>query len=188
MLAPTIHTPRLTLRGHTPQDLADCVALWSDPQIIRYTTRQTLARQDVWTRLLRHPGHWALLGYGYWLVFEQETGQLLGEMGLADFRRMVMEPYPQYAGIPEAGWVLLPQAQGKGYAFEALSAILGWRDEHLSGQLTYCLIDPENTPSLKLAARLGFAPQMTIQGATHETVVLVREQKEEEAARRPPPL
>ena len=35
--APVLETPRLTLRSHALADLADCVAMWSDPRITRYT-------------------------------------------------------------------------------------------------------------------------------------------------------
>src|SRR5260370_1216016 len=59
-------------------------------------------------------------------------------------------------GWPEAGWVLSPWAHGQGFAREAADAILGWADSVLKAERTVCLIDPDNAPSLALAARLGF--------------------------------
>ena len=41
-----------------------------------------------------------------------------------------------------------------GYAHEAVSAALAWSDQRFAR--TVCIIDPENTPSLKLADRLGY--------------------------------
>jgi len=42
--------------------------------------------------LLRYAGHWALAGYGYWIVEERESGRPVGEVGLADFRREISPP------------------------------------------------------------------------------------------------
>lgn len=157
--APTLQTARLELRAHRADDLDACARLWADPLVTQYTTGRPLARQEVWTRLLRHPGHWALLGFGYWLAFERASGQFVGELGVARFERDVMRARPDVAGLPEAGWVLSPPAHGKGYAHEAMTAVLAWRDEHVPGPGTFCLIHPDNAPSLRLAAKLGFSAQ-----------------------------
>ena len=49
-----------------------------------------------------------------------------------------------------------PSAQGKGYAFEALSAMIAWGEAHFSRRDFACIISPENVPSIRLAERLGF--------------------------------
>ena len=174
MAAPTLLTPRMELRGHGPDDLAACLKLWSDPEVTRYTVGQPLTRQDVWTRLLRHPGHWALLGFGYWLAFDRTTGQLLGEVGLANFKRDSMAAHPAFADVPEAGWVFFPAVHGQGYASEAVQAVLDWRDKHLAGKQTFCLIDPANAPSLRLAAKFGFEAAGEVGSGEKRTLVLVR--------------
>lgn len=177
---PTLHTARLTLRAHRAEDLDACVSLWSDPDVTRYTTRKPVARQDVWTRLLRHGGHWALLGFGYWLAFETDSGRFVGEVGLANFHRTCMQAHPEFATMPEAGWVLMPWAQGRGLASEGVDAVLAWRDEHLPNHDTFCLIDPANAPSLKLAAKFGFSERLTVADGEHEFSVLVREKGDQQ--------
>ena len=168
--APILHTERLELRAHRLEDFAHLLELWTDPQVVRHITGQPLSRQEVWSRLLRAPGHWALLGFGYWLAFEQGSGRFVGEVGLGRFKRELLQGQPRYDALPEAGWVLLPWAQGRGFAREAMTAVLGWRGEHLAGRETFCLIHPENGPSLGLAARLGFVPEVE----QEDTVVLLR--------------
>ena len=63
-IAPVIETERLRLRPHQPDDLADCVAMWSDPAVVRYTIGSPSPLQKTWLRVLAYRGHWAMLGYG----------------------------------------------------------------------------------------------------------------------------
>ena len=106
----------------------------------------------MWTRLLRYVGMWALLGFGYWVVRERDTGRFVGEVGFADFRREISPPLD----APEAGWVLAPWAHGRGFATEAVRAALAWGDAHLAAPRTVCMIAPENAASIRVAQKLGF--------------------------------
>lgn len=150
---PTLKTGRLTLRAHAPDDHAASLAMWSDADVVRHMGGRPLGAEDVWRRLLAYAGMWAMLGYGYWLIEETASGQFLGEAGLTVFRRGLGS---RFDGPPESGWTLVPPAHGRGYALEAMSAILGWSDTALAARRTVCLIAPENGPSLRLAGRLGY--------------------------------
>ena len=157
MSAPTLETERLILRPHLAQDLAECHALWSHPEVYRYTSGKPSTEQDAWRRILMYTGHWKILGYGYWAILEKATGLYLGQGGFADFRR---ELTPSIHGIPEAGWVFAPHAHGKGYAHEFMRAAYDWATHAKLGPHTVCIIDPKNLASLKLAAKLGFTPRL----------------------------
>ena len=150
---PTLETERLTLRGHRVDDLEDCLALWADPGVTRFITGRAGTREEVWARLVRYVGHWALLGYGYWVVCEKSTGRFIGELGFADYQRDLK---PSFEGAPEIGWALLSSAHGKGYATEAIRAALAWGDAHFDARRTVCLISPENAPSLRVAEKCGY--------------------------------
>jgi RimJ/RimL family protein N-acetyltransferase len=155
MTCPTLTTDRLTLRTHGLVDFEDSFALWSDPEVVRFIGGKTATAEEVWARLLRYRGHWALMGFGFWSIHDTASGAFVGEAGLADFRRAMTPPL---GPDPEAGWVLAPHAHGRGYASEAVSAILAWADATLEASRTTCIIDPSNAPSLKLAAKLGYRP------------------------------
>lgn len=155
MRCPTLTTDRLTLRAHGLADFDDSLALWSDPQVVRFIGGQTATAEEVWARLLRYSGHWTLMKFGFWAIHEAANGLFVGEAGLADFRRAMT---PALGPDPEAGWVLSPRAHGRGYASEAMSAILAWADATLGASRTTCIIDPSNAASLKLAAKLGYQP------------------------------
>jgi RimJ/RimL family protein N-acetyltransferase len=155
MSCPVLTTDRLTLRGHGLADFDDSLALWSDPEVVRFIGGKTATAEEVWARLLRYGGHWALMKFGFWTIHDTATGVFVGEAGLADFRRAMT---PALGPDPEAGWVLAPRAHGRGYAGEAMSVILAWADATLGAPRTTCIIDPANAPSLKLAAKLGYQP------------------------------
>ncbi|HEY1811956.1 MAG TPA: GNAT family N-acetyltransferase [Kofleriaceae bacterium] len=154
MIIPTLETQRLVLRGYTAPDLTECAALWADPNVVRYIGGQPSTEEQAWARLLRYVGHWELMGFGFWAVFDRAGGEFLGEIGAADFRRDVTPPI----GNLETGWVLRRSAHGKGYATEALRAVLAWLDATFPGKPTVCVIEPANAPSLRVAAKCGYEP------------------------------
>ena len=147
-------TDRLTLTPMQAADLPDLTALWADPDFATAIFPAPLSSEDVWFRLLRDIGHWEVLGYGNWAIRETATGDWVGSVGVLDFHR-ILEPA---FDAPELGWGVAPRFQGKGLAFEALSAALAWCDETLNAARTVCMISPDNGPSHALAARAGYAP------------------------------
>ena len=170
-IAPLIETERLRLRAHRSDDLADCVAMWSDPIVVRYTIGDPAPPQRTWMRILAYRGHWALLSYGYWAVEEKASGRYVGELGFADFKRDIV---PSIEGMPELGWALAPQFHGKGYATEALRAAVTWGDQHFGRCRTVCIIHPDNLPSFRVAAKLGYKAIFAATGAGGPSTVLAR--------------
>ena len=152
MTAPILLSARLRLRAHVAADYPACKAMWQHPTTIRFIGGLPQSDQEVWFRLLRYAGMWPLQGFGFWAFEDRTTGEYLGEGGLMDARRDLAG----LQGIPEAGWALMPQAGGRGIATEAMSAVLDWADAHLSATRTGCIINPDNTASLRVAAKLGF--------------------------------
>jgi RimJ/RimL family protein N-acetyltransferase len=152
-MAPVIETERLILRAHRPEDFEACAAMWALPEVVRYIGGKPFSVEEVWSRVLRYTGHWQWMGFGFWALEEKSTGAFAGDLGFAEFKR---EIEPSIVGIPEVGWVLAPHAQGKGYATEALRAIVAWGDRHFDRARTVCLIHPENQPSLRVAAKSGY--------------------------------
>ena len=151
--APVIETPRLLLRAHRLDDFDAYAAMWADPDVTRFIGGKPLSRELSWARLLRKAGYWPMLGFGFWAIEERASGNLIGELGFLELRR---ELTPSIEGTPEVGWGLIPEAQGKGLASEALQAVLAWGDAHFSGADFVCIISPDNTRSIAVAERFGF--------------------------------
>jgi RimJ/RimL family protein N-acetyltransferase len=150
---PVIETKRLKLRGHTIEDASLVRALWSDPAVTHYIGGKALTSEECWSRLLRYVGHWSLLGFGYWLLEEKATGDFVGEVGFSNYKR---DMEPALGGVPEVGWVLTPPKHGKGYATEAVHAVLDWGREHFGASPVVCLIHPDHDASIRVALKCGF--------------------------------
>jgi RimJ/RimL family protein N-acetyltransferase len=146
-----LQTERLILRPYTVADFEDSAAMWGDAEVVRYIGGQTATREMSWYRTLRYIGHWTAFGHGMFSVRDRD-GRFVGDVGLADFHRDIDPPITAL----EAGWVIVPAAQGKGYATEALTAVLRWFEDTHGAQELACMIDPPNAPSLRVAAKHGF--------------------------------
>ena len=156
-------TDRLTLTPVKATDLTDLCALWGDPVFAASIFPSPLSSEDVWFRLLRDIGHWQVKGHGNWSIRETATGDYVGSVGVLDYRRILDPAFD----APELGWGVAPRFQGRGMAFEALTAALAWCDEALNAARTVCMISPDNAPSHALAARAGYAryAETTYKGA-----------------------
>ncbi|MDQ2817462.1 MAG: GNAT family N-acetyltransferase [Candidatus Eremiobacteraeota bacterium] len=150
---PRLVTDRLVLRAHATDDFAACAAMWSQPQVVRHIGGMPSKPQQSWSRMLTYAGLWRFLGYGYWAIVERDGGAFVGDAGFADFKR---EMTPSIAGLPEAGWVLAPAMQGKGYASEAVAAMLAWADEHIDAERSVCIVDPDHRASVRVAEKNGY--------------------------------
>jgi RimJ/RimL family protein N-acetyltransferase len=148
---PTLETDRLILRGPTLTDFAEMAAMWSDPVVVRGVGGVPFAEEEVWARLLKYVGHWALLDYGMWIVREK-NGTFVGEVGFFDLHRAITPALD----VPELGWVLASRAHGKGFATEAVQRILAWGEQRFGGRTYSCIIDTDNAPSLRVAEKCGF--------------------------------
>lgn len=152
LAAPSLDSGRTILRPDRREDFDCFVALWAKPEITRYIGGRPFSRPESWTRFLRNAGLWPMLGYGYWAIEDKASGAYWGNAGFADFERGIAA----IAGIPEAGWVVAPEAQGRGVASEIVAALTRWADMHLPHDNTCCIIDPANAASIRVAQKNGF--------------------------------
>lgn len=149
--APPIETERLKLRAFALDDFERSFAITNDPRVNLHLGGP-LDRAAKWEKFLRAPAWWKLLGYGGWMVENRATGQVIGDIGYGEFRRAIDPPLPD---MPEMGWVFAHEAHGRGFAGEALAAVLAWGDREMPGPVQ-CIVATANEASLRLAHRHGF--------------------------------
>lgn len=150
---PVLETPRTVMRAHALADFGDVADMWAEPEVVRHITGKPSSREDSWARLLRYIGHWTALRFGFWVVEDKRSGRYLSDVGFADFKRDIQPPLD---GMAEAGWVLRPEAHGRGLATETVSAALDWADAHLEFDQTACLVAPANPASIRVAEKAGY--------------------------------
>jgi RimJ/RimL family protein N-acetyltransferase len=97
-----------------------------------------------------------VLGIGLWAVERRSDRRTVGHVGFFDFQR---DMTPSIAGEPEMGWIFSREGQGQGLASEAGRAALDWFDRTFGSMSIPAIIDVANSPSLRLAERLGFERQ-----------------------------
>ena len=145
MTGPVLETERLTLRPTAHEDFPRWTEMMGDPEATKFLGGVQPA-SVAWRGFMSMAGAWSLTGVSMFSLIERDTGLWLGRIG----------PWTPH-GWPgtEVGWGLHPDAQGKGYGVEAATAtidyafdVLGWTD------VIHC-IDPDNTPSQRLAERIG---------------------------------
>ncbi len=154
-MIPTLTTERLRLRPLREGDLDAFVAFYASPASAFYGG--ACDRADAWRRMASYAGSWVLKGFGPFAVESRAAGEFLGMVG-----PWAPEGWPE----PEITWMLLSRAQGKGYATEAAGAALDFAYRRLGWPTAVSAINPDNTPSLRLAERLGacFAYETVIRG------------------------
>jgi RimJ/RimL family protein N-acetyltransferase len=168
---PVLETERTILRAHRLDDFDAYVAMWADPAVTRFIGGKPRTREESWMRFLRHAGLWSLLGYGFWAIEEKASGRFVGEAGFHDLKRDIE---PSIEGVPEAGWALAPEAHGRGLASEVVQRALAWGDVTFSPARTVCIIDPENTASLNVAAKCGYREILRTTYHDNATILLER--------------
>ena len=104
------------------------------------------ARSQAWRGFMTIAGAWAMSGQSMFAVIEKATGRWIGRVG---------PWFPDGWPGAEVGGGIVPDAWGKGYAVEASTAAIDWVfDQRGWDDVIHC-IDPDNTPSQRVAARLG---------------------------------
>jgi RimJ/RimL family protein N-acetyltransferase len=142
---PTLHTPRLILRPTQPEDFEGWVALMSDPESARYLGGEQ-SRAQAWRGFAAIAGSWQLYGFSMFSVIERTTSRWVGRLG----------PWrPEGWPGNEVGWALVRDAWGQGYAIEGVTAAMDWAFEQLGWRDIVHAIDPANTRSQAVAARIG---------------------------------
>ncbi len=141
----TIRTERLTLRQWREEDFETFAQFWADPGTMAFVGGP-IPRQDAWRRMLYFIGHWQLRGFGFFVVEDNATGKLVGYCG-------AQRPVDKLE--PEMGWGILPQSQGRGYATEAMRAVLDFAFGDLGWSTAISLIADDNLASLAVARKLG---------------------------------
>ena len=160
---PVIETARLRLRCPEERDFAALAAFNADAETMRYLgTGETLDEMGSWRQLAMLLGHWALRGYGLFVVEERASGAFVGRVGLLN-----PATWPEI----ELAWGVARPHWGKGYAPEAAAAVRDWAFGPLGLTRIASFVHRENHRSIRVAEKLGSRREGTVRLLGHEVPV-----------------
>ena len=148
-MTPRLETARLSLRWLTPDDTGLMLAIWNDPAFVRFVGDRGIRTHEDAQEAMKN-GALSLYedyGYGPFRIALKESDTAIGISGL--FRREGLD-------IPDLGYSTLPEFCGKGYAYEAATAVMHHAREDLGLGDLIAIISPENEASIGLIGKLGF--------------------------------
>ncbi|NRF94092.1 GNAT family N-acetyltransferase [Paenibacillus frigoriresistens] len=161
-----LETERLILRHQTIEDAAFILELLNDPSWIQYIGDRGVrtidnARDYILKGAL---DMYSRLGFGFYLTELKDGGIPIGICGLV--KRDFLEDV-------DVGFAFLPKFWGKGYAFEAASAVMCYAQSVLGLKRIVAITSEDNQASAKLLEKLGLHFESMIRYAgTDEQVSL----------------
>jgi RimJ/RimL family protein N-acetyltransferase len=141
-------TDRLVLRRSRPGDAETISAYRSDPAVHRQQgwdrTDPDGVRADIEEMASRTPGE-----PGGWVQFslEDREGRLVGDVGIS--------PADGEPGVVKVGYTVAPAFQGRGYATEAIGALVAYAFDTLGADVVRAYASADNAPSIRVAEKVG---------------------------------
>jgi len=144
-----IATQRLSIRRSRPGDAATISAYRSDPKVHRYqgwdSTDAASITAEIEEMAARSPGDPG--GWVQFTVEERDGGPLVGDVG--------MSPADGEPGVIKIGYTISPAFQGRGYATEAVRALIAYAFRTLGADVVRAYASAENAPSIRVAEKVG---------------------------------
>ena len=148
-------TPRLRLRHLNDADAAFILELLNEPDFIRNIGDREVRTLDDARRYIQHGpvASYNQHGFGLWLVELQNTAAPIGICGL--LKR-------DYLNDVDVGFALRESFRGKGYAFEAASAVMQLGKRVLGLERIVAITSPDNHASMSVLRKLGLEFERTV--------------------------
>jgi len=138
-------TKRCFIREMTAEDMDALYEILTDEETAKYLPVKAGSKEEELEKLVSYVSCvYSFFGYGYWGVFDKETGELIGRAGFKE------GAYPL-----EAGYVIKRSCWGKGLATEVLIALVKYAEEELGCTDICANIDERNAASLRVAEKCG---------------------------------
>lgn len=142
-----LETDRLILRLQTTDDAAFILELLNDPSWLQFIgNRNVKIIEDARSYILKSIRMYEQFGFGLFLVEKKDDHIPLGICGLV--KRDSLEDV-------DIGFAFLPQYWGKGYAYEAASAVMAHGRDTLGLNRIVAITTQDNHASIKLLEKVG---------------------------------
>ncbi|MFJ8458871.1 GNAT family N-acetyltransferase [Lysinibacillus xylanilyticus] len=156
-----LETERLTLRLQTTDDADFILGLMNDPSWLQFIGDRGLRTvEDAREYIMNGPIHmYEQFGFCLYLVERNEDRSPVGICGLV--KRDSLEDV-------DIGFAFLPTYWGKGYAYEAASAVLAYGLDTLGLKRIVAITSQDNHASAKLLEKVGLKFERLVQLSNDE--------------------
>jgi RimJ/RimL family protein N-acetyltransferase len=142
-----LESDRLLIRPWQAEERAAFAQLMSDSEVTRFIHRGVpYTEEEIDGHYARQARNLAEHGVCMAAAIEKESGEIVGLAGA--------QPLGTTADI-EIGWIFSRPVWGRGYATEAGATAMRHVLETMRRPRVVAIIDPDNEPSKRVAARLG---------------------------------
>ena len=143
-------TDRLILRTIEESDAAEQYRLLNTPAVMaRLGGPKEL--HEIEAKHAKAIEWYATRGFSFLMLVEKDTGELVGHAGI----KLVDNPLAKNQGDHEIGWLIREDRWRRGYAEEAVRAILDWAFGRVDAPQVVALTSDLNVASWKLMEKLG---------------------------------
>lgn len=150
-----LHSQRLVLQPVGGADLDELWRLWTTPEVRRFLWDDRLITRDEAGSTIEDCEALAERGLGLWALRPSGSDAFIGCAGL--FPVVTAATYePRLAGLVEPLVALAPAHWRRGYAVEALQALIGYATSHLGLTQLAAVTDVPNVRSDQMLRRAGF--------------------------------
>lgn len=162
-------TDRLVIREQMLSDIPALYEVYADEDATRYMEDLYEDPQDEEKYLADYINNqYRFYEYGIWAVVLKEDGKLIGRAGIS-----MREGFD----IPEIGYIIGSKYRNRGYAKEALAAVIDHAYKELGMDELIAFTKEENAPSVLLLKGLGFVMNghEDIRGGRHAMYSLTKQ-------------
>jgi RimJ/RimL family protein N-acetyltransferase len=143
----------IAFRRWRADDVDAITEQWQDAELVRRFAVDAPFSADDGARFIANANdQWDRGEAAYLAIVDADDGRVLGGCDLSDLDG-ARDGEPVDVGY----WIAAPE-RGRGLAGRAIGQLVEWAAAELGATRFFLEVEPDNTPSVRLAERLGFRP------------------------------
>lgn len=140
-------TERLRIREMSMEDIDNLYSLYSDKSVVEYMEDLPADKEEEKRYITEYiDTMYGFYGYGMWLVELREGGEIIGRVGFQNTEK---------EDVLELGFMIIPEYQRQGYAYEACRGVLKYMQDRSEGYTFVASCHEKNIKALSFCHKLG---------------------------------
>lgn len=137
----------LGFRPIIESDVEYLIKLDCDPEVKKFFPKGALAKDQIPAKIKEYQDEYKKLGYGYYLVFDLQSGKFIGRAGMSELD----------TGETEVGYLIVKELWQRGYATRVLEALLNWCNNNLQKDKVIAYTSVDHKASERVMQKAGMS-------------------------------